>query len=372
MQKNEHERISHWPAGCSALGWSTTDGKHLWGRNLDYNRLAVETRVCCVPRGTSYTTCTSATEHGVARGPRYTAAYAAAGTGLSILPDCPILYEGINEKGLMGGQLYYRQFAHYPDVARSGTDTLQPPLAVYHLLAQCSCVEEVVRTLQQDVTLTSVPLFGAVPPLHWAFSDRSGEMVILEPDESGLSIYRNTIGVMTNSPSYSWHRLNLLNYAAIRDLDYDTVEVCGEKLEQCFSGSGAQGLPGDWSSPSRFIRLALLKQHAVRGEDEVQGITNLFHLLGSVAFPLGMVRVTDQGSTSSLDKTGMPFDYTIYTAAMCAESLRFYWTTHENQRIQYIDLNDLAASGKACQFDLGRRADYQPCTTPKRPTESVL
>lgn len=27
-------------AGCSALAWSTEDGRHLWGRNYDFDRLA--------------------------------------------------------------------------------------------------------------------------------------------------------------------------------------------------------------------------------------------------------------------------------------------------------------------------------------------
>ena len=26
-------------AGCSALSWKTQDGKHLWGRNMDFNQL---------------------------------------------------------------------------------------------------------------------------------------------------------------------------------------------------------------------------------------------------------------------------------------------------------------------------------------------
>lgn len=354
MDKTHQYLFPEWAAGCSALGWSTKDGKHLWGRNMDFNRMAAETRVCYIPSGTPYTPCVSAG----ASAPQYTAVHAAAGTGLAILPDSPILYEGINDQGLMGGQLYYRQFAHYEQSPQPATVPLQPPLAVYHLLAQCACVEEVVRTLREDVTLTALELFGSVPPLHWAFMDRSGEMVIIEPDETGLSIYRNTIGVMTNSPGYPWHRLNLLNYAGIRNLDYDGMDLGSEKLSQCFSGSGAQGMPGDWSSPSRFIRLSLLKKYAVRGEDEAQGITSLFHLMQSAAFPLGMVRVTDEGPASQLDQAGIPFDYTIYTAAMCAESLRYYWTTHENSRIQYIDLNDLATDGAIRQFDLCRRADF--------------
>ncbi len=354
MAKTNQHLFPEWAAGCSALGWSTGDGKHLWGRKFDFIRMAEETQVCYIPCGTPYTPCVSA---GVSC-PRYTAIHAAAGTGLTLLPGSPILYEGINDRGLMGGQLYYRQFAHYEQSPRPETVPLQPPLAVYHLLAQCACVEEVVRMLREDVTLTAFELFGAVPPLHWAFMDRSGEMVIIEPDDSGLSIYRNTIGVMTNSPSYAWHRLNLLNYAGIRDLDYDGMDLCGEKLAQCFSGSGSQGMPGDWSSPSRFVRLAILKKYAVPGEDEIRGITNLFHLMHAAAFPLGMVRITEEGPASTLDQAGLPFDYTIYTAAMCAESLRYYWTTHENARIQYIDLNDLATDGGIRQFDLGRQADF--------------
>ena len=173
-----------------------------------------------------------------------TSLYASLGTGLLTEGCSPILYEGINEKGLMGGQLYYRGFAHFEDQVRPGTLPLQPPFLVYHMLSQCSSVNEVVTMLQNNLTLLNIPLFGTVPTLHWSFSDRSGESIVIEPDKTGISIYRNTIGVMTNSPGYSWHRLNLLNYAGIRDLDYDTLEIECDHLEQCFSGNGAQGLPG--------------------------------------------------------------------------------------------------------------------------------
>ena len=141
-----------------------------------------------------------------------------------------------------------------------------------------------------------------MPTLHWAFSDRTGEMIVVEPDRDGLKVYRNTIGVMTNSPGYSWHRLNLLNYAGIRDLDYDVLDLESDRLNQCFSGSGAQGLPGDWSSPSRFIRLAFLKKFCVKGRDESQGVANMLHLFQSAAFPLGIVRITEQGTVTEYDK----------------------------------------------------------------------
>ena len=100
-------------AGCSAMSWRTEEGLHLWGRTFDFHCLPPDTRITHLPRGTAYRLCDSPAA------PAQTAAYAAMGTGL-LLPalPAPALYEGINDQGLMGGQLYYRTFAHYPAEAR--------------------------------------------------------------------------------------------------------------------------------------------------------------------------------------------------------------------------------------------------------------
>lgn len=350
-------------ASCSALSWETQDGKYLWGRNMDFNRTAEGSAITYLPRGTAYSTLGTDAGEMLPDHPRHKAAYAAVGTGFLLVPCCPVLYEGINERGLMGGQLYYREFASFPAEARPQTQPLQPPFLVYHLLAQCATVEEVVSMLEREVSLVSAPLMGTVPPLHWSFCDRSGESIVIEPDRDGLHIYRRTIGVMTNSPGYPWHRQNLLNYAGLRDLDYDTLEIGDDRLPQCFSGSGAQGLPGDWSSPSRFVRLAFLKRCCVRGADEEQGVSYLFHLFQSAAFPLGAVRVSQPGDPTAHDTGILPYDYTVYTSVMCAESLRFYWTSYENQRVQYVDLQKLMERSDPVQFDWNRKADFC-CLTP--------
>ena len=88
----------------------------------------------------------------------------------------------------MGGQLYYREFAHFEQQVREGTTALLPPFVVYHMLAQCDSVQQVVDTLQQQVTLLHEPMLGTVPSLHWAFSDSTGEMAVIEPD-SGWSAH---------------------------------------------------------------------------------------------------------------------------------------------------------------------------------------
>ncbi len=343
-------------AGCSALAWDTQDNRHLWGRNYDFDRLAQGSGMTVLPRGTQYygVVC----EEGCFA--PHTASYACVGVGLALSPS-PVLYEGVNERGLMGGQLYYRGFASFSEGLPQDS-SLQPPFLVYHLLAQCATVEEAVRCLEQDIQLKAIPMLGTVPPLHWSFRDRTGETIVVEPDRDGLHIYRNTLGVMTNSPGYPWHIQNLLNYAGIRDLDYPTVELEDMTLEQCFSGSGAQGLPGDWGSPSRFVRLAFLKKHAVKGENEIQGVSRMFHLFQSAAFPLGMVRVSHQSPVTELDKDVLPFDFTVYTSIYCAESARAYWTTYENQRVQYVDLLALADRKEPFTIPLCPDPDFLDCT----------
>ena len=151
----------------------------------------------------------------------------------------------------------------------------------------------------------------------------------------------------------------LYRRAGIRDLDHGAMELAGQQLTPCFSGSGAQGLPGDWSSPSRFVRLAFLKTYGVKGATESAGVGAMFRLLQSAAFPLGMVRVPQPESPGSLAGDVLPYDYTVYTAVACAESLRFYWTTYENQRIQFVDLSTLRHQTRPMQFELGRWPDFR-------------
>lgn len=345
-------------AGCSAICWPGGGGRRLYGRNLDFDRLARGTGILYLPGGQHYRCCLD--EKDARPGEAACSRHAVMGMGLMLPGGTAALYDGINEKGLMGAQLYYREFACFDAPPAHGV-RLQPPLLVTHLLSQCGTVEDAVRFLKEDVTLCALPLLGTVPPLHWMFSDQGGEAVIVEPDAGGLHIYRSTMGVMTNSPGYPWHRTHLLCFSGIQDADRGTMRFGPEVLEPCFSGSGCAGLPGDWSSPSRFVRLAFLQKYAQPGADEAADVVNLFHALQSAAFPLGMVRV-EQAPAADHDTDIRPFDYTVYSAVMCAQSLRYYWTSYENQRIQCISLEELSQGGVPRRFALDRAPDIRMCS----------
>ena len=328
--------------GCSCLSWSTEEGSALWGRNFDLNVLPPDTRVTFLPPGSA---CAVIGEE------EQTARWGAVGVGTLAAPELPMLYEGINQMGLMGGQLNYRGFARYPRAPRPGTAALPPGALVRYLLARCADAAEVAAVLEREVTVVAAPVLGTVPTVHWAFTDAAGENVVIEPEAEGLRIYRNALGVLTNSPGYPWQRTNLLNYAGVRDLDREAGTLA-EGLEPCFSGTGGQGLPGDWSAPSRFVRLAFLRRYARPGRTEAEGVARLFRLLESAAFPLGAVRLAEEP----------PWEHTIYTAVMCAASRRFYWTTYQDQRVRYVDLPRLVERGVPARFPLGEGTDFRDVT----------
>lgn len=49
----------------------------------------------------------------------------------------------------------------------------------------------------------------------------------------------------------------------------------------------------------------------------------MLHLFQSAAFPLGIVRITEQGTVTEYDKDISPYDYTVYTSIMCGNPFGF-------------------------------------------------
>ena len=91
---------------------------------------------------------------------------------------------------------------------------------------------------------------------------------------------------------------------------------------------GAIGLPGDFSSSSRFVRAAFVKYHAMSASTEYSGVTQFFHILNHTAQPAGAVS-TENG-----------FEKTIYTSCCNTEEGIYYYSTYENQQITAISMRD--------------------------------
>lgn len=334
--------------GCTCFTWETQDHKHLLGRTYDQCGSLKGNRIAAVPR--NYPLKLEISE----KCQQYVRSrYAFAGMAITGLPS-PVMVDGINEMGVMGGLLNYPGYAAYDLVRDSRHMNIHPGFLTGYLLSQCASVEEAASILP-SLNLTGEQIFGCEMTVHYIFSDRTGETIIIEPDAGGLCIHRDTIGVMTNSPGYQWQHTNLCNYASVSNLLDSSHDFMDLKLRGAsISSGGGFGLPGDYSSPSRFVRMAVLKHYAVKGEDELDGITRMFHQFSAVNIPEGIVMRQSQEEEEEPMET---YDHTLCISAMCAESGTYYFSTCKNRRISAVRLLGLEGSSDIRYFDLQEKQD---------------
>lgn len=327
--------------GCSSLSIHTTDEKSLFARTMDFT-MEPDSKVIIVPR--NYGIGLLEKDNKVIKNP-----YAFVGMGSTDISS-PVLYDGVNEKGLMGAMLYYATFATYADEPKEGSRGINPVYVVSQVLGSCATINDVVEKLA-SFTLLNEPneILGFAPPLHYTFTDSTGESIVIEPDKTGITIHRPTIGVMTNSPGYEWHQTNLRAYIGVTPNPPEDITMGEFELTPFGQGAGGLGLPGDFTPSARFLRVAYWKKYTQQAKNETEGVTNLFHILSSVNIPKGVV-MTKEGKT----------DYTIYTATMCAQSKNYYFKLYDNSRISAVSLMNEDLNGKELiTFEWDRKQDIK-------------
>ncbi|AQP53385.1 linear amide C-N hydrolase [Vagococcus penaei] len=203
--------------------------------------------------------------------------------------------DGINSEGLVGGLFYFEEFttATESELAKKNKKPVAINEMVTYFLAQCRTIGDVAYLASQlaviDKTTTGQP--GSAP-LHLTFMDTTGESVILEPDHNGeFTIHRNVTHTMTNSPTYDWHVTNLRNYVNLSGFTIDQLELGDLIIKDIESGSGLLGLPGDYTSPSRFIKITLLTHLMDQPEDKT-ALKDLYRVFNSVIIPKGIEKNT--------------------------------------------------------------------------------
>lgn len=100
------------------------------------------------------------------------------------------------------------------------------------------------------------------------------------------------------------------------------------------SGSLMRGIPGDYYSTSRFIRVAYLNTHyPVKGTEE-ENVSRLFHTLTGVAMIDGAAAMGDGA-----------FEKTIYTGGYSTATQTYYYNTYENPAIKSASLKNYNLDG---------------------------
>lgn len=318
---------------CTAITYKTKD--HYFGRTLDYF-ISYEEKVVITPRNFPLVFRKKETlknHYGMIG-----MAAVAKNQGImgrtvgegQCIHEYPLYFDATNEKGLSMAGLSFPENAAYKQPVE-GKDNIAPFEFIPWILGQCENVID-AKELLSNIHLVELHFSDSLPlsPLHWIISDRETSLVV-ESVKEGLKVYNNPVGVLTNNPPFPMQMFHLNNYLHV---SVETPKNCFSKklpLHAYSYGMGGMGLPGDFSSQSRFVRGAFVKMNSVCGETEVESISQFFHIMGLVSQPRGCVVVDESEEKKHYEKT-------IYTSCCNTDKGIYYYTTYENSQITGVDM----------------------------------
>ena len=314
---------------CTGIRFVDADGAMFFGRNLDWTQGYGE-RVVATPAAAEIPAAFERPRDPAAR-------HTVIGMGI-VVDGIPLYFDCGNDAGLAVAGLNFPQSACYAAKARAGSVNVAAYELPFWIARSFSSVDE-VREALRTATVVAKPVNEHFPVanLHWIVGDATGSIVI-ECTADGTRVWENDVDVLTNEPDFGWHRQNLRNYLTLSDGEPAHTAWGAAKLVPFGSGMGMQGIPGDYSGPARFAKVAFVNNHYPTQEGEAANVTRLFRTLASVAVPEGSVRMAD-GS----------FEKTLYTSCFSAETLTYYHAAYDDLAVRAYPL-------AAC--DLSRMEPY--------------
>lgn len=306
---------------CTSITLQTQKGNTFFGRTMDFS-YPLDPELYIVPKGYQW--------NSILNGQSFQNQYNFISIGQDISPTS--FADGVNDAGFAAAVLYFPGYAVYDteDYRDSSRTSIAALELLPYLLGYCSSVEHAARLLKKvRIVGTKDAVTQSVAPLHWIIADKNGRCAVIEKTENGLFLWKNPLGVLTNSPDFPWHMTNLRNYMNVEPFQKQEVSWDSVTLTPFGQGTGTFGLPGDYSPPSRFVRTAYQKSHINPPADDLEAVISCFHIMESVSIPKGVV-MTDRQTP----------DYTQYTAFMNLAEGEYYFKTYDDNSITAARLHD--------------------------------
>ena len=304
---------------CTGVRFSDDKGNMYFGRNLDWST-GYGQKVVVTPRGYSY----NAAFLGEMKSKQ------GAIIGMAIIEEnTPLYFDCANESGLAIAGLNFPGYAQYEPEAVDGKTNVAAYEFPLWVVMNFATVAEAKKALS-GVAIVAKPINDKFPvsELHFIIGDGK-ESIVVEYTASGMEVFDNKVDILTNQPGYGWHEENLRNYMNL--FPQMPKEVKWRKAEMKAFGSGSlmRGLPGDYYSPSRFVRVAYLNTHYPVKSTEEENVSRLFHTLTGVAMIDGAAEMGD----------GNP-EITVYTGGYSAAAKTYYYSTYEDPAIVSVKMAD--------------------------------
>lgn len=317
---------------CTSFILKSKDNGYVYGRTLEFG-IDLESAPIVIPRNFNYQG-TGVNGH---PGKVWKTKYAAIGlNGINL----PILVDGLNEKGMSGGMLYAPNTAQFQDVSPndSGNSITSYEMLTY-ALTNFSTVDEVREGFQKIMVNKTghAPFKGSVP-LHMTLHDATGKNLVIEYNGGKIFMYDNPTGVMTNDPNFAYQLTNIGLFSNLSPKEANPLNINGSSFAPPSSGSGLHGIPGDFLSPSRFIRAVFFSNAAPVEATAEQQVAAAFHILNNFDIPPGAIQLS---SSNPYGGGSGGFEKTEWTSVADAKNLIYYIKTFDNQTIQYLDMKKI-------------------------------
>ena len=238
----------------------------------------------------------------------------------AVIDNYPLYAEAANEHGLCVAALNFVGNAHYRS-PKNECINLAPYELILKVLSICKTVRE-AQALLEKVNLVNIPFKNDLPlsQLHFYIADKN-ESIVFESTTSGNNVYSNSVGVLTNNPEFPYHIHNLSNFNYLKN---QTLSPTFDRIKPYSLGLGAYGLPGDFSSSSRFVRASYLS-HFSSWENK---IPQMLHILNNVSVPKGAVIADNKEH------------YTLYSSVIDSDTQIYYYRTYDSFDTKIINASD--------------------------------
>ncbi|NOQ50082.1 MAG: linear amide C-N hydrolase [Mycoplasmataceae bacterium] len=259
--------------------------------------------------------------------------------------------DGINEYGLSVSMLFFPEQTKFKTFANS--EIKQNNLSIYLLstilLGSCKDVNDVKKYLSlNEGDFIYLNQWKETFQFHYAITDKTGTSIVIQQENNQFVIKNNSLGVLTNQPKLKWHYENIKNYLSLDKFDHNFSNIkdnIGNLIFDNYLGSGRLGMPGDSSSPSRFIRAIYYINNLDLSSSTEETINNCFKILSTFNVPKGteISKINFKNNGSWIESALGPNYIANQIDNIVVKDLTnqvFYWNDYENLSIRFVDLNN--------------------------------
>jgi choloylglycine hydrolase len=319
---------------CTSFRLQANDGTIIVGRSLEFD-MDLEPHLSTFQAGWVHRSMAPGKQDGHQWTAKYNAHVITAGGA-----NLGQYFDGMNDQGLVVEGLWMPDYTIYQDEEAKAhpSQTLTNFDFILWCLTNFTTVAEVVAELRNNpvwVWGPTIPELNGIAPLHYALHDTTESKtssLVIEYMNGVLMTYENPIGVLTNAPPFEWQQINLGNYLNLQAATTSQKVFATKELIPPGVGGGFLGIPGDWTPPSRFVRMANMCQYANPVPHAEAALNLAEHLLNTVDIPKGDI------ITSPSPKR---VEYTQYSCIWDLTHRKGYYRTYDDLMLKSMDFNQL-------------------------------